>query len=257
MARSSLSRPVWLTHWLRGIRFYIGVAIVVLSLESWWWAATGYSGTSLFAIRLAEVYAWLSLSFLCTALLIGPVCAVFKRFPGRKLLFDARRLLGIGAAWFASLHITVVYDALFKFANPLHIPGDYQPAFLVGVIAWIILLAMAFTSFDKAFTRMGKWWFRLHRFVYAAISLTLLHAFMIGAQASRPAVLLLLGTVVAIGFGLQCLAIIRQGHPASNWQMVTVATMTAVFVIVFSYGYTQRDKYQVSSSKGSSYAAIR
>lgn len=191
------------------------------------------------------------------ALFIGPFFGSFRRLPGRGIAYDARRLLGIGAAWFATLHISVAYLVLFKLANPLHVPGHYRPAFLFGAIAWLILLAMAFTSFDAAFRGMGKWWFRLHRFVYVAAVLSLLHAFNIGAQATRPRVLGALGLVAIMLLGLHCYAVVRKGKRVSNWQLLTIGAMTAVLVIIFSFGYRQRNQYQVTvAGSGNTYAQI-
>jgi sulfoxide reductase heme-binding subunit YedZ len=237
-----------LNHWIHGIRIYIALAIALLSLEIWWWAASTYGGSSLFAIRLEETYAWFSVGFLCTALAIGPVCGIFKRIPGRNMLYDARRLFGIGAAWFASLHIFIAYEAVFQFANPLHIPGQYRQSIVVGSVAWLILLAMAFTSFNAAMKRMGKWWFRLHRFVYVAIALSLLHAFIVGAQATSPAVLITLAVIVTTLLGLHSYAIIRQGRRVSYLQLLSIGAMTAALMIIFSYGYHQRDQYQGQTS---------
>ncbi len=244
-----------LNHWLHGIRFYIAVAIGLLSLEVWWWASASYGGSSLFAIRLEETYAWSSVVFLSAALLIGPFFSIFKKFPGRFVAYDARRLLGIGAAWFASLHVAIAYASLFKFTNPLHIPSHYRQAFIVGGIAWMILLAMAFTSFDAAFRGMGKWWFRLHRFVYAAATLTLLHAFMIGSQASRPTVLLSLATVASLLIGLHSFAMIKKGNGLTNRQLASIAIMAAILVMVFSFGYSKRSQYRAANiMKVGSYA---
>jgi sulfoxide reductase heme-binding subunit YedZ len=236
-----------LTHWLHGIRFYIALSIILVSLNVWWWAATSFGGSSLFSIRLEEVYAWIAIGCLGVALSIGPLFRVFKELPGRNMAYDSRRLFGIGAAWFSTLHITVAYLSLFKLANPLSLPGDYRRSFLIGGIAWVILLAMAFTSFNAAMRTLGPWWFRLHRFVYVAVGLAVLHAFTIGTHASRLPVVGSLAVVALSILGLHCYAVVKQGKPASNWQLATIGTMAALLMIIFSYGYDHRSQYQATA----------
>ncbi|MEO7364672.1 MAG: ferric reductase-like transmembrane domain-containing protein [Candidatus Saccharimonadales bacterium] len=236
-----------LDHWIHGIRFYIGLTSVLLSLEIWRWAVANHSGSSLLAIRLEEVYAWVSLGFLGLALLVGPLCSVWRTMPGRLLAYDARRLLGVSAAYFATLHVLVAYLSLFSFSNPLNLPGAYRQSFVVGAVAWVILLAMALTSFDAAFRRMGIWWQRLHRLVYVAVVTAVLHAFIIGTQSTLPVTLAIVGVVLVGLLGLHSLAIVKQGRSASRWQLVTIASMTAALVITMSYGYSKRDKYQIKT----------
>ena len=233
-----------LQHWTHGIRFYIAIGIGLLTFETWVWAAAEYGGSNLFAIRLEEAYAWIAVSLLVTAVSIGPVCRVFKRLPGKQLAYDARRLLGIGAAWFSTLHVAIAYKSLFEFANPLKIPVEYQRAFLVGTIASLILLAMAFTSFNAAMRRMGPWWFRLHRFVYLAVLSVMLHAFMIGSHAAKSNLILAFAIVAGVILLLHSIGIVKQGKPATSWQLVTLGTMTAAVVIVLSFGSHQRSQYQ-------------
>lgn len=189
--------------WLSGIRFYIALGIVAITLEAVWLTQSLYGSSNLATIRLEETFGWLSIGFLSTALLIGPLLAVFGQLPGRKLLFESRRLFGIGTAWFALLHGLITYVGQFKSVNPLEIPFTYQRAFLVGGVALVILLALAATSFDRALTVMGVWWLRLHRLVYVAAAFAVLHVVLIGVHAKSP--------VVIGGLSLVSLAIIF-GH---------------------------------------------
>ena len=227
-------------HWLRGIRFYIACLIGLVTLEAWWWASAGYSGSVLFATRLEEVYAWLSLGLLSLALLIGPLYSVFPRIPGNSLMRDARRMIGIGAGWFATLHVTIVYTSLFKWANPLYLPTTYQQSFLYGSGALVILLAMVFTSFDKAFNTMGKWWFRLHRLVYVGALLTLLHAFTIGTHATQwLSLIVLTATALLILILHTYLAFVRHQKP-TIWQVLAIGYGTLLLIAVFNFGYGQK-----------------
>lgn len=105
-----------LRHWLAGIRLYIAVATVVIAAEVWWWATVAYGGGTVTVIRAEEAYAWLALVALIVAVLIGPALKVFPGLPGKAMLRDARRMIGIAAAVFASLHAAISYIRLFQAA---------------------------------------------------------------------------------------------------------------------------------------------
>jgi sulfoxide reductase heme-binding subunit YedZ len=192
-----------LEHWRSGIRLYIAIAAGVVTLEVWWWASVAYGGSPLFAIRLEEVFAWLALGLLVFTMLIGPAYKIWPQLPGKMIMRDARRLTGVAAAWFAALHASINYIALFKWANPLNLPTKYQQAFLLGVTALLILLALAFTSFDRAFRGLGIWWFRLHRLVYFALVLSILHMYLIGTQGRHAL------TLGIIGASIVCLCVMH------------------------------------------------
>ncbi|MDL2363010.1 MAG: ferric reductase-like transmembrane domain-containing protein [Patescibacteria group bacterium] len=237
-----------LNQWKGGVRLYIAIATLATTLEVWWWANASYSGTALYASRMAEIFAWLGLALIATAVSIGPFYKVFSRVPGRRQWFEARRLLGVSGAWFATLHSLIAYGSEFNFANPTSLPSVYQRAFIAGGIALIILLAMVATSFDKAFTAMGIWWFRLHRFVYVALVAILGHAFAIGVHATQHAVLLVLSLAAVWIVGLH---IFRQKTRPTIWQLAGLTAMAIALFTVFNYGYS---KSQQNQSSGGSYA---
>jgi sulfoxide reductase heme-binding subunit YedZ len=229
-----------LQKWKGGVRLYIAIGIVLVAAQVWWWANTVYNGDpDMIAARMHEVYGWLSLLLLATALSIGPLYKLAPNFPGKFLMWDARRLFGIGAATFASLHIGIAYFAAFDAVNPLELSMQYQKAFALGVVALLILLAMAFTSFDAAIKRMGIWWFRLHRLVYAAAAVAVLHAFMIGVHAtSVPALSIVIG-VALILFVSHVHVALQQAKPLSVWQLLTLGGTLVVLIALSNYGIQQ------------------
>lgn len=234
----SISIVRTLNQWRTGVRFYIALGIVAVTIETWWWASMTYAGSSsLLAIRLEEIYAWLALGLIITAVLIGPTYKIFPGLYGKRVMFDARRLIGIGGAWFASLHVAIAYLSLFSAANPLTLPTKYQQSFALGTVALIVLLAMAFTSFDKAFKTMGIWWFRLHRFVYVALLAILAHSFIIGVHATTGPVLALLGLVSG---ALLVLNIASQRGKPSPYKLIALASVAILLVIIFNYGYSHQ-----------------
>lgn len=236
-------------YWKKGVRFYIGIGAVLVSLEAWWWAEASYAGSILFSTRLEEFYAWMAVGLLTLAISIGPFYSVWTNANGKIIMYDARRWLGISAAWFATLHATIAYVALFKAVNPLSLPSGYQQAFILGGGGLVILLAMAFTSFDKAFSSLGIWWFRLHRLIYIALILILFHAFMIGVHATQWLPLIILTTAAVFIFSIHFyLAFIRQDKPTVA-QVVVMSAMFLLVLAVFNYGFGQKLGYNPIEGK--------
>lgn len=236
-----------LKNWFVGIRLYIALAILLITLQAWWWARVTYgglSGSNVATIRLQEVYAWTSLGFLLFALLIGPALKVFPRLPGKMLLRDARRMIGIGAAWFALLHAVLSYDALFRWPNPATLAQVYQRSLALGLLALIVLLLMALTSFNAAMRRMGPWWFRLHRLVYVAALAALLHAFMVGTHTAQLGAVLVVAVSSAILLALYIAQLFR-GEPPSSLQIITVTLLTVLLVAIINYDLTQYLGYNI------------
>ena len=100
-----------------------------------------------------------------------------RRLTGWNRLIRYRRLIGLWAFTYALLHFLVwgLFDHQFSFAT---ITEDVveRPFITVGFIAFLILLALAVTS-PKAMVRRlgGKRWQQLHRLIYVAAGLGVLH----------------------------------------------------------------------------------
>jgi sulfoxide reductase heme-binding subunit YedZ len=231
-----------LQYWARGVRLYIAAGILLVTVEVLWWGRAVFGDTELAVTRIQEVYGWLSVGLLVTALLIGPVTKAFTRLPGKPLLWDARRLIGVGAAWFALLHTVIVYLAQFASANPFALPELYRQSLLLGVIALVALLLLAGTSFNAIMKAWGVWWFRLHRLIYVAVLAALMHAFMIGAHAPSKLSLILLGAVSAIWIGLNLYFLFRDPK-APWWRILALALGTLMLLAVLNYGLTRNLGY--------------
>lgn len=226
-----------LVGWMKGVRLYIALGIALLTFHIWWWAHRVYSGTELLIPRLHEAYGWASLVCLVVAMAVGPAYKLIPRLPGAALMRDARRMIGIGAAWFAILHASVAYLGAFQAINPLQLTVLYQQGFVIGGGALLILIVLAATSFNAAMRSLGVWWFRIHRLVYPAAALAVWHAFMIGVHApGLPA----LGILVATGAGLFIVHMqvaLQQDKPVSNWQIATLCIMGIVVIALSNYGF--------------------
>jgi len=91
-------------------------------------------------------------------------------------LWQSRRMVGLFAFFYASLHFVVflfLYLGLDWSALGEEIAE--RPYITVGFGAFLLLLMLAMTSFAKAQRIMGRNWKRLHRAVYVAAVLALLH----------------------------------------------------------------------------------
>ncbi len=112
-----------------------------------------------------------------------------RRLTGINGLVRLRRLLGLFAFFYAVVHFLIyaVFDHQLSVAE---ISEDIieHPWVLVGFSALLILAALAVTSPAAAIRRMGgKRWQRLHRLVYLAAGLGVLHFFwLVKKDVSEP-----------------------------------------------------------------------
>ncbi len=98
----------------------------------------------------------------------------------------ARRALGVSAFYFGLLHgLFAFFGQLGGFAGLGFLSSKYLLAISLSFIALVILFLMTVTSFDFMVAKLTypKWKF-LHRFVYIAGVLILLHALMLGTHFS-------------------------------------------------------------------------
>lgn len=109
----------------------------------------------------------LVLSLLCT-----PINTIFKWSEPIK----RRRALGVYAFLYATVHMIIFVDLDFGLAWSSVIKEVIEkPRLIVGVIAFILLIPLALTSFDIWKKRLGKNWKRLHQLVYLIAPLVFLH----------------------------------------------------------------------------------
>jgi DMSO/TMAO reductase YedYZ heme-binding membrane subunit len=132
---------------------------------------------------MAELFGFAALLYLYTALLISPLYFVFPKTPFRGVALYLRRAIGISTFIFAFLHAYISFFNLLQGFVGLPFLGDRQIVDMwMTALALLILFLMAATSFDYFFVKMGKWWGRLHRFVYLAGTIILVHIITIGSH---------------------------------------------------------------------------
>ena len=120
-----------------------------------------------------------TLRMLCIVLAVTPL-RQWLQWPS---LARWRRMLGLFTFFYAALHALAYawFDMGFEWGD---VAKDIakRPFILVGVLALLLLLALALTSFNRAIRAMGaQRWQQLHRAVYVIAGLAILHFFWMRA----------------------------------------------------------------------------
>ena len=129
-------------------------------------------GADAVAIGLNQL-GYLALVFLIAAL----ACTPLKILTGWTWPIRVRRMLGLFAAFYASLHFLtyVVIDQQFDWSI-LWEDVTHRKFMIVGFLAFLTLLPLAWTSTDASVRRLGfKRWKALHRLSYVAGVLAVIH----------------------------------------------------------------------------------
>jgi sulfoxide reductase heme-binding subunit YedZ len=115
-----------------------------------------------------------ALIFMLSALAITPLRRS-GRFSG---LIDVRRMIGVGAFVYATLHILLyIADERFDLVK-VALEIVKRLYLTIGLVAWLGLLVLAITSNDTMVKRLGALrWRRLHQITYLVAFLALIHFF--------------------------------------------------------------------------------
>jgi sulfoxide reductase heme-binding subunit YedZ len=114
-----------------------------------------------------------TLYFLCITLAVTPL----RRLSGWNWLIRLRRMLGLFAFFYASLHFMTFlwFDHFFDVAEMLK-DVVKRPFITVGFSAFVLLIPLAATSTNAMIKRLGgKRWQLLHRLIYLIAPLGILH----------------------------------------------------------------------------------
>jgi sulfoxide reductase heme-binding subunit YedZ len=119
----------------------------------------------------------LTLVFLFLTLGVTPLRKLF----GINQLIKTRRMLGLFAFFYGTLHLLtyVWFDRALNIASVIADVGRRR-FILVGMTAFLLMLPLAVTSTNKMVKRLGgKTWASLHRLVYLAAILGVVHFWML------------------------------------------------------------------------------
>jgi methionine sulfoxide reductase heme-binding subunit len=122
---------------------------------------------------------------------------------GWPALARLRRMFGLFVFFYASLHWLAYawLDMGFDWTDIL-LDVPKRPFILVGTLAWLLLLALAATSFNRAIRTLGAArWQALHRSTYAVAVLAILHFFWMRAGKNDFAEVVVYAVVLAALLG--------------------------------------------------------
>jgi len=109
-------------------------------------------------------------------LILSLACTPLNTVFGFRQALKVRRPLGLYAFLYASLHFLIFIGLDYQFDLFLLKEAIFEKRYaLVGFSAGIILLALAVTSTRGWMKRLGQTWAKLHKFVYLAGILVIVH----------------------------------------------------------------------------------
>lgn len=143
-----------------------------------------------------------TLVFLLVTLSVTPL----RKISGWPSLIQFRRMLGLFAFFYASLHFTT-YIWLDQFFDLSAIVKDVpkRPFITAGFLSFVLLIPLAVTSTRGMIRRLGRRWQQLHRLIYLiAIGGVIHYLWLVKADRSQPflygaCLALLLGYRIVVG----------------------------------------------------------
>jgi sulfoxide reductase heme-binding subunit YedZ len=113
-----------------------------------------------------------TIAFIMISLGVTPL----RRLTGWNEIIKLRRMLGLFAFFYASLHLLtwIVLVSFFDLPTMLE-DVSMRPFITIGMATFMILLALAVTSNRAAIRRLGRRWQQLHRLVYLAAVGAVIH----------------------------------------------------------------------------------
>ena len=195
-------------NWLRLVT-HIG-AFIPLALLAWdyWGGQMSVNPVQDITLRTGKAaLVLLVLSLACT-----PINSVF----GYRPVLRVRRALGLYAFMYVGLHLLIFVGLDYGFDLLLIREAILEKRYaLVGFAAFLILLPLAVTSTKGWMRRLGKLWKRLHRAVYVAALLAVLHfVWLVKSDIREP---LLFGAVVLVLLLLRISPIRRSVSHVRSW----------------------------------------
>lgn len=122
---------------------------------------------------LSHVTGFTALRILIISLAITPVRRLSRHL---AWLIRFRRLLGLYAFFYACVHLLVYLKFYVNFDWPTLVNDLSRRRYIIaGFSAWLLLLPLALTSTKWSIRRLGSRWQLLHRLVYVAAILGVIH----------------------------------------------------------------------------------
>jgi sulfoxide reductase heme-binding subunit YedZ len=135
-----------------------------------------------------------TLRFLLITLAVTPL----RRLTGWNRVIQQRRMLGLFAFFYGSLHfLTYLWLDQFFVLEDIIFDVLERPFITVGFASFVLLIPLAATSSTAMIKRLGgRWWQRLHRLVYAiAIGGVVHYLWLVKADLRQP---LIYGSILGV-----------------------------------------------------------
>ena len=111
-----------------------------------------------------------------TLLVLSLACTPLNTLFKWSELLKRRRALGLYAFMYATIHVLIFISLDYGIAWSTIVQTVFEkPYILVGATGFLLLVPLAFTSFDIWKKRLGKTWKRLHQLIYLIAPLLVLH----------------------------------------------------------------------------------
>jgi sulfoxide reductase heme-binding subunit YedZ len=138
-----------------------------------------------------------AIRFLIITLAVTPI----RRLTGWNPIIQIRRMLGLFAFFYATLHFLTwfVLDWFFDFRQMAK-DVAMRPFITLGMATFVMLLALAVTSTKGSIRRLGRRWTQLHRLIYVAACTALFHFWLARKTVVPQFQVLLVAAVLLLGF---------------------------------------------------------
>jgi sulfoxide reductase heme-binding subunit YedZ len=147
---------------------------------------------------LTHVTGMTTLVLLVVTLAVTP----FRRISGWNPVIRLRRPLGLFAFFYAAVHFSIwfVFDMVFNVSYMIEDIAE-RPYITVGFTAFLILIPLALTSTKGWIRRLGRKWATIHKGIYVAALLGVVHFYwLVKADTRLP---LLLGACLLVLLALR------------------------------------------------------
>ena len=131
-----------------------------------------------------------TLLFLIFTLSMSPL----KQITNMNIWISVRRMLGLFAFFYASLHMLTYVGLDYRF-NINEISKDIltKRFIFVGFAAWLLLFPLALTSSKKMMSVLKQYWKKLHRLIYLIALLGVTHfIWLVKKDVTEPLIYLLI-----------------------------------------------------------------
>ncbi len=121
-------------------------------------------------------------------LLLSLACSPIRRL-GWKSIVKYRRMLGLYAFYYASLHLSIYLTGWIELDWQVFIEDIVKRPFIyLGMISWTLLSILAITSPKRMVRLLKKNWRKVHRLVYVIIVLVWIHLWLQSRASAGDAV---------------------------------------------------------------------